>query len=714
MAGAQAVSSPSRLHRAATILVEAFCLATVVLVPLAVNPWGFAYELPKAALLRGLALLMLAAHLVALAWSPTPPNLHDCFRHWLRRPLVRPALLVGSVALLSTFTSISPLVSLWGSYHRQQGVYLLMCLILWALLVAAHLRTPAQQQRLLATVAVAGSLTALTPFIESFLRYENPLTSRPGGSLGNPIFLGAYLIMAIPFTLAGLVSARRPKPCQRYKSLARLFGWGAALALQPAALLITQSRGPWVGALVGLMLFGALMFWPTHRRLVLGGLAVLIVLTSVLVASLNFDTVPASRLSQLPYVGRAISATNLSGGTVRVRLVLWQAAWKVVTTWPEVGPGSDRLGPLRALVGYGPDTAAYTYTSVYPPELAHIEDPDAIWDRAHNEILDILAMQGWLGLIAWSVLGVACARRGLALWRAASDAAARAWAAAPLAALAAHVVEVQFAFTLTATALMGWLCVAWLAAPAQVRREETEAEGHIGARQRVGTRWRVYAGVAALLLAVAAARLEGGAIWASALVSRARALDRAGQWQESVSLYDRALNTIPWQAAYHQFRGETFYNLARALPDDQTVLKTELLNAADRSLARARRLEPLELEHYSNGGILHAYWSETVDPVHLDTAVAFYRQAFLLAPTRAGLRTDLGHAYHNHARYEEALAEYGAALEIDPQFAVAYYDSGLAWLALDRPDLARRAFRAALELAPDCDVCRDALRILEE
>ncbi|MBE9506428.1 MAG: O-antigen ligase family protein, partial [Chloroflexi bacterium] len=684
--------------------------------PLAVNPWGFNYELPKVALFRGLTLLMLAAHFVALAWAPTPPNP----RRWFSRPLVRPILLVAGVILLSTLTSLSPLVSLWGTYHRQQGAYLLLCFILWALLVAAHLRTPAQRRRLAAAVAVAGTLVALTPFIESLRWHENPLTWRPGGSLGNPIFLGAYLIMAMPFTLVGARHFQKePSPnVRRLWKWVALTGWVMALALQLFALLITQSRGPWVGALVGLVLFAGLVLWPTHRRLVLVGLVVGALLTGGLLAGLKFDLVPSPSLSQLPYVNRIAAATNLGGGTVRVRVVLWQSAGKVVTTWPEVGLESDRLHDLRPLVGYGPDTAAIVYTAAYPPELAHIEDPDAIWDRAHNETLDLLAMQGWLGLAAWMVLGVACARRGLALWRAARDPIERAWVAAPLAALAAHVVEVQFAFSLTATGMMVWLCVAWLAAPSPFpqpppRSWEREGESPQATGVGEGRRWRVYAIVGALLLALLAVRLEGGTIWGDVLVARARTLDRGGRWGESIKLYDRALNIIPWHATAYQFRAEAFYNLARALPNDQAALKAELLEAADRSLARARRLEPLELEHYSNGGVLHAYWSESVDPVdqsHLETAVAFYQQAFRLAPTRAELRADLGHVYHNHALYADALAQYRAALEIDPQFAAAHYDSGLAWQALDQRDLARQAYQDALELAPDCAVCRDALQ----
>jgi tetratricopeptide (TPR) repeat protein len=228
-------------------------------------------------------------------------------------------------------------------------------------------------------------------------------------------------------------------------------------------------------------------------------------------------------------------------------------------------------------------------------------------------------------------------------------------------------------------------------------------------------RWRVYAAVGALLLVLVVVRVEGGLIWADTLVARARTLDRAGQWKESIELYDRALALIPWQATWwRQFRAESFYNLACVLPEGETDLKAELLEAADRSLTRARHLEPLELEHYSNSGVLHAYWSDAVDPAHLGTAITFYQQAFRLAPTRAELRADLGHTYHNHGLYEKALEQYKIALEIDPQFAIAYYDSGLAWLALDRPDLARETFSAALELAPDCDVCWEALQALDE
>ena len=713
-----------RPGRLAERIAETAGLAAVVLVPLVINPWGLAYGLPKVALFRGLTLLMAAAHLLAPAWG----GRRIAPRRWLRRPLVLPILLVAGTALLSTAASINPFISLWGSYHRQQGAYLLLCLVLWSLLLSAHLRTPARRRRMVVAVAVAGSLVALTPFIEAAYWHKNPLTWRPGGSLGNPIFLGAYLIMTLPFTLYGLLCAVRTDcqppagSCNLREAPSRLGGktghrfrtglWATAATLQAIALLVTQSRGPWVGGLVGLAVFGALVFGPGHRRWVLGGVIVVLALVGLLVVGLKFGLVPGEQVSQLPYVRRIVAAADWTGGTVRVRLLLWQAAVRVVTTWPQVGLTPDRLHPLRPLVGYGPDTAGVLYTWAYPPELAHIEDPSAIWDRAHNETLDLLVMRGVLGALAVAGLGIACLRRGLRLWRKSSGVAERAAVAAPLAALVAHAVEVQFAFSVTATAMMAWLCVGMLASAGS--KEQGARNAGEPMDDPVPLRWRVYALVAAALLLAVVVRVEVASVWADTLVERARALDRAGQWDQSIGLYHRAHALAPWQPIYYQFHAEALYNLARALPEEATDLKVGLLEAADRNLAEARRLDPLELEYYANAGILHAYWSEAIDPDHLDAAVALLEQAIRLAPTRVDLRITLGHIYHNHGLYEQALSQYEAALEIDPEAVDAYYGAGMAYLALDQPERAREALEAALERAPDCEPCRSAMEELEK
>ena len=689
--------SSSRLSRIASATVEAGWLIGAALVSLFINPTTLVYDLPRLSLFRALVLVMLAAHFIASAPPLSPPLAGGMKRgRW-------PLYVLAATVILSALTSISPLVSLWGSFFRQQGAYLLLAQIAWALLIAAYLRTLAQHKRLLVAVAVGGTLVALSAIVEPFYWHENPLTWRPGGTQGNPIFLGAYLIMVIPFTLAGLVSRMQGARSKRQDAL-----WGAALLIQLAALALSGSRGPWVGALAGAIVLAGLMLWQRHRRAMIGGALAGLAGMGALLIGLNMAVVAAPSLASLPYVSRLNLAQDARTGTGRVRLVLWQMGWNVVTTWPQVIPDGDPLRSLRPLVGYGPDTASIVYTHAYPPELGRIEDPEAIWDRAHNETLDVLTMQGALGVLAYVALGIVCARRGLAQWRAATSTAQRAWIAAPMAALAAHVVEAQFAFTLTSAGMMAWLCIGLLhdAQSAGSKRQETQST-QIAIRSTSAV-----AVVVAVVLILVALRVEGGLVWADALAGRARALDRAGDWKQSIALYDRALGLVPWQAAYDEFRSEALYNLARALPQEQTVLRVQLLQAAEHGLARARKLLPLELELYSNSGVLHAYWADSADPAHLPLAEAFYRRAFALAPNRADLRDALGHIYHNRASYAEALAQYAAAIEIDPQFDAAHFDSGLAYLALGQREPARAAFQAALRLAPRCAECRDQLDAL--
>ena len=131
-------------------------------------------------------------------------------------------------------------------------------------------------------------------------------------------------------------------------------------------------------------------------------------------------TAQGNSLSDLGETDAMVIRGQMQDGEIYIpdiQFDLKEAAGEVVTTWPEIGLGRDKLRQLRPLLGYGPDTAAIAYTYAYPPQLSHIEDPDAVWDRAHNETLDLLTTQGWLGLAAYVALGIACARRGWALWR---------------------------------------------------------------------------------------------------------------------------------------------------------------------------------------------------------------------------------------------------------------------------------------------------------
>ena len=63
-------------------------------------------------------------------------------------------------------------------------------------------------------------------------------------------------------------------------------------------------------------------------------------------------------------------------------------------------------------------------------------------------------------------------------------------------------------------------------------------------------------------------------------------------------------------------------------------------------------------------------------------------------------RNNLGGALHDQGKLEEAIAAYRAAVQIKPDYAMAYYNLGLALKARRKPAEAVAEFRKARKNAP--------------
>ena len=73
--------------------------------------------------------------------------------------------------LISTIFSISPKVSLWGSYQRLQGTYTALSYIVIFALMATHLRSRAQVDRLGTTII----LTSLPVGLYGIIQHSSSL-----------------------------------------------------------------------------------------------------------------------------------------------------------------------------------------------------------------------------------------------------------------------------------------------------------------------------------------------------------------------------------------------------------------------------------------------------------------------------------------------------------------------------------------------------------
>jgi tetratricopeptide (TPR) repeat protein/O-antigen ligase len=392
-------------------IIEAGWLTAAIVTPLFFNWYSNrVFEASKVTLLCSITLLMLAAWLIktletrswkleAGSWRRKASTQHpiSSIRCLLsRNPLLLPSLLLLATHILTTITSISPRISFWGSYHRRQGLYVALSYITTFLLMLATLRTRRQLERLITAILLTSLPISLYGIMQ---RYGvDPLIWIRGGAhrvestLGNPILIGAYVIMVVPLTVWKVIcsfSLIRTREKKLGVPLALLGCYLLLLILQLICLAFTQSRGPMMSLVAGALFF--FLLWAVLRGQ--RGLTIAVVSVSVallvILAVLNLPNSPLALPKGIPYVGRLDEITK---DIVQDRSLIWQGAVSMIT-----------VDKIRVTIGYGLESMGLIfYPYLHPDWWGAMYTLTA--DRCHNETLDALVTGGLIGLVAYLVL----------------------------------------------------------------------------------------------------------------------------------------------------------------------------------------------------------------------------------------------------------------------------------------------------------------------
>ncbi|MFC1624177.1 tetratricopeptide repeat protein [Candidatus Omnitrophota bacterium] len=101
-------------------------------------------------------------------------------------------------------------------------------------------------------------------------------------------------------------------------------------------------------------------------------------------------------------------------------------------------------------------------------------------------------------------------------------------------------------------------------------------------------------------------------------------------------------------------------------------------------------------------GLLSFYSSLTIkENTHWREPIAFYKRTLKYAPDSPRVHNNLGNAYYNMGREEEAIALYKKALEIDPDNEEAYFNQGVIYDSTNRNKEAISSYKKAIEINPD-------------
>ncbi len=466
----------TKLSRYCDKVIEAGWLAALIAVPLFFNIYSSrVFEPDKLTLLRSIVVVMIAAWIVSKveAWrgggegreqAEARPSL------WARvrsTPLVLPTLLMVAAYLISLAFSLTPAISWKGSYVRLQGISSAFSYIVIFFLMLERMRTRDQLERVVQSIILTSVPASLYGILQHYrldpLPWAGETAERVASSMGNAIFIAAWLLMAFFVTLYRALPIFGRMATSKEQSPIRDAVLGGVylfiLAIQLIAIFFTQSRGPWLGLLGGLYAFVIILLVSLRQRsggerrmaggdvargvgvgvsaVVLGGilawvciarlnspllgvalLAAVVILPylvlivsrkgwrylwiswivqTVLVAAFlvvfNLPHTPLESLRETPYIGRLGQVFETEGGTGKVRVLIWEGAVKMIAA-----------SPLRALVGYGPESMYVAYEPYYPPDLAHYEARNRTPDRSHNQTFDALVSTGVLGFLAYMFL----------------------------------------------------------------------------------------------------------------------------------------------------------------------------------------------------------------------------------------------------------------------------------------------------------------------
>jgi len=411
---------PNKLSRYCDGVMEAAWLAAIALIPIFFNVYSSRiFEPDKIALLRSLALVILAAWMIKLfseggpRWESRQPG-DSLLKFIIKFPLAGAVLAFVFLYFLSTLFSVAPRTSLWGSYQRLQGTYTTFSYLIVFAAILGNLRSRKQVDRVITTAVLASLPIVLYGFLQHYKRDPIPWAGdtslRIAANMGNSIFVAAYLIMVFPLTIGRIVqsfAAILKEESRLWSHMARATIYVFIAASQLIALYMSQSRGPMLGLLAGtFFLFLLLSLYWQKRWLTVSTVAIALALGIFLVV-FNIQGGPLESLRKSTAFGRFGMLLDPESNSALVRKYIWQGAADLVEPHEplEYPDGNvDKFNGLRPLIGYGPETMYVAYNPFYVPELAIVERRNASPDRSHNETWDALVITGVLGIIAYLFL----------------------------------------------------------------------------------------------------------------------------------------------------------------------------------------------------------------------------------------------------------------------------------------------------------------------
>jgi tetratricopeptide (TPR) repeat protein len=658
------------------------------------------FELPKLTLIALLAVPLSLAILKKRASSP---------RSSLSWAL--PALFIAQALASLPATSLSWQTSLLGDYDNFSGLTTLATYLVWFACLSSLL-DEGKIRKLFYFNSLAALFSALYAigqhFQFDFIQWnpESVNATREFAALGNPNFLAAYLALSLPLFLC--VSMRPlilnepgtppPRPWILFLAsfgfflillgtskglallgLAPMHGWGTlartfglvffsiacvrlslfqywpttliGLTILGLGLFSTASRAGFLGALLGTLLWAFLIARKKEWAPAWRGMARQPGL--LLYASLGLAlSILALGLFGRPFLSRLIDSVAHVGQSLAVsRLHIWGPAVEMVKSNPLFGVGLDNF-----------KIAFPFYSGV---EFNQIDGMFVSSRAAHNELLQMAATTGLLGLAAYLSVIFAFGFLWWKSWRS-SPPSAQWLLAAILSSAVAYHVQNFFSFGVSTINLVWFLllaCVHTLSPkPSNTEASPSRTPSLFSFLKKTSLALFILFALLFPLSRLAADIGFGQGTMASEILKRAdsKTLPSTRTRYSNFQIYclGRAVALCPWDVKYRLYLGLAYEQRAQIDPEHSKDFYREALD----SYAESARRSPANAYYHNNIGRVYAHLGQQA------LAEEAYGKAVRLAPASPFFLICWAHSLRDIGKEPEAEAQIQKAARLSPAF----------------------------------------------
>ena len=546
---------------------------------------------------------------------------------------------------VTTATSIHWPTSLFGTPQRYEGLLTFITYALIYFLVLQFADDAARVRRLAGSLFWASVIVACYALLQflgvDYASKNVPLdeVNRAFSTYGNPNMLGGFLIFSLSVALALALFERR--------SLWRLVYW-VGFGLNGLALIVSFTRGAWIGGFVALGLLGVIarrqrlrprrVDWVPAGACLAAGIA--IIWRSLFNGSevMNFGK-------------RLASIFQFGSGSGQTRTEIWRAAAAAIRQ--------------RPVFGWGADTFGFVFSKFKPVEYVRDAGGRRGADNAHDYPLQLASGVGIMGaVILYGVFVWAGVRSFKTVFSHSSD-STRIIVGAFWAASAGYLVHLFFGISVTGVSFLLWIALALVLAPTS-RSKEVKAR-----------KWGTIVAALVLLIVALGVGYQGVLLAADNAYLHAKS---DPTFSQRASEARKAVRLNPFDPQYRSAVGLVYLedlaaNMRAAIDArnkgedpahyDQAV-KSDFANA-ESAFKDAIAFAPDEYENYVNLAAIYNAGGSVIDKDLFQKSIDVAEEGLKVMPFGTAIRVRLAQALLGTGKTSEAVDTLEYCVKIDPR-----------------------------------------------